>query len=211
MNLKLFFSTFILVYFFYTNIIYSQSMYENYKGALYESNKELFRTDQSPFFTRGIYRLNNISIEPKLTPLDSLKFCKSVTKQASKECASVFDCLYRIIPDSLIIIDVTADSMKFIHVCYSPILKSIFWDKIIKSYSENLDRVRPGYFSVSFSLNDIDGIHSVARFDFPQLTLSFKGNIEGIDNRYSLYAEFVMVKYRHFKDNSLRPIKKRFK
>lgn len=208
MNFRLFFSALFTGIFFYTKYCYCQSTYKSYNGILYENNKELFRNDKFPFFVRGIYRLNTIVIEPKLTKNDSINIYKSMISENNTDCITILDYLYKVTPSNLITIDITEDSMKFVNLCYSPMLKSTFWHKKIKSYSEYINPIKLGYVSVEFSLSDSDGFHSKATFDFPELTLRFKGYIDGLDNKYLISGEFVMVKYRHFKDNSLREVKR---
>lgn len=209
MKFKPFFYLYFIGIFIYPNYIYSQSIYKNNQGKLYENNKELFRNDKFPFFVRGVYRLNSISIQPKLTPNDSIKIYQSIINRDINNCNVILDCLYRKIPDSLIVMDITEDSMKIINTCYSSMLSSIFGDKKIRSYSEYINPVKIGYVSVEFSLIDSSNFHSSATFDFPQLTVKIKGYIDELDNKYLLLGEFVMIKYRHYKDNSLRNIKKR--
>lgn len=208
MNFKLSFFVFFIGILFCTKCCYCQSIYKNHKGILYENNKELFRNDKFPFFVRGIYSLDTLFIEPKLTKSDSVNIYKSMLNENNIGCNIILDYLYKAIPNNLITIDITEDSMKFVNLCYSPILKSTFWHKNIKSYSEYMNPVKLGYVTVEFSLSNFDGFHSKATFDFPELVLRFKGYIDGLDNKYLISGEFVMVKYRHFKDNSLREVKR---
>lgn len=185
-----------LLFLFYAVLGYAQK--------LQFSNSKKYNYDEAPFFARGIYQLDKISIVPDLAKEDSLLLAQST------ECLSLMHYFINRIPDSLIFVEMTVDSIKFLDgYCASKDFKGFFESKFVKSFSTTHNKEKLGYFIANMNSVDKNGTLVPSVFRFPQYVLEFRERIISKSNVYSVNGIFKMIKYRHIDDNSLRPILKR--
>ena len=186
---------FLIVSVLYTQLGYTQ------KFQFGTSNQ--YKYDESPFFLRGIYQLENITIVPHLSKVDS-------TLLNQEGCLSLVKYLDKDVDKEVFLIEMTRDSIIFLNnFCGSNDFHGFFERKSVKSFSTTHNPEKPGHITFNLNLIDKNGSLIPAVLRFPQLNLEFKERFFVGSNVYSISGKFYMIQYRHPDDNSLRPVLKR--